>query len=156
EYLDGVVANIELSWLDRERRREVTVVGSDAVARLDCLDQRLVLRRSDSSDPVSVVQSNTLGDEILHFAECVEHNGGSEGYTNLADGWLGAGVVRLLETSKRSLCEERTVQVQPLESVEIFAGEQTQKGFRDRKSTRLNSSHGSISYAVFCLKKKRE
>src|SRR5699024_12878147 len=27
---------------------------------------------------------------------------------------------------------------------------------RDRKSTRLNSSHVSISYAVFCLKKKRE
>src|SRR5690348_18089364 len=26
---------------------------------------------------------------------------------------------------------------------------------RDRKSTRLNSSHPSISYAVFCLKKKR-
>src|SRR5207245_10799908 len=29
-------------------------------------------------------------------------------------------------------------------------------GTRDRKSTRLNSSHGSISYAVFCLKKKPE
>src|SRR5207245_4490385 len=27
--------------------------------------------------------------------------------------------------------------------------------FEDRKSTRLNSSHGSISYAVFCLKKKK-
>src|SRR5690349_4817699 len=27
---------------------------------------------------------------------------------------------------------------------------------RDRKSTRLNSSHVEISYAVFCLKKKRE
>src|SRR2546429_1224342 len=27
-------------------------------------------------------------------------------------------------------------------------------GVRDRKSTRLNSSHGYISYAVFCLKKK--
>src|SRR5207245_9471079 len=26
----------------------------------------------------------------------------------------------------------------------------------DRKSTRLNSSHGSISYAVFCLKKKNK
>src|SRR3712207_6880492 len=26
---------------------------------------------------------------------------------------------------------------------------------RDRKSTRLNSSHANISYAVFCLKKKR-
>src|SRR2546422_6691918 len=27
---------------------------------------------------------------------------------------------------------------------------------RDRKSTRLNSSHGYISYAVFCLKKKKK
>src|SRR2546428_2334616 len=27
---------------------------------------------------------------------------------------------------------------------------------RDRKSTRLNSSHDQISYAVFCLKKKKE
>src|SRR3712207_8227848 len=27
-------------------------------------------------------------------------------------------------------------------------------GHRDRKSTRLNSSHANISYAVFCLKKK--
>src|SRR3712207_7835726 len=29
------------------------------------------------------------------------------------------------------------------------------RGGRDRKSTRLNSSHANISYAVFCLKKKR-
>src|SRR2546421_3020693 len=28
-------------------------------------------------------------------------------------------------------------------------------GHRDRKSTRLNSSHDQISYAVFCLKKKK-
>src|SRR5438128_8863366 len=31
----------------------------------------------------------------------------------------------------------------------------TELNKRDRKSTRLNSSHGSISYAVFCLKKKK-
>src|SRR5690625_6976860 len=30
----------------------------------------------------------------------------------------------------------------------------TQRGMKDRKSTRLNSSHVAISYAVFCLKKK--
>src|SRR5947199_6052785 len=29
-------------------------------------------------------------------------------------------------------------------------------GFEDRKSTRLNSSHLGISYAVFCLKKKKK
>src|SRR3712207_7169144 len=30
------------------------------------------------------------------------------------------------------------------------------KLMRDRKSTRLNSSHANISYAVFCLKKKKK
>src|SRR3712207_8425148 len=30
-----------------------------------------------------------------------------------------------------------------------------QGGVQDRKSTRLNSSHANISYAVFCLKKKK-
>src|SRR2546427_2103935 len=30
-----------------------------------------------------------------------------------------------------------------------------ERGHQDRKSTRLNSSHSQISYAVFCLKKKK-
>src|SRR5699024_11812427 len=34
--------------------------------------------------------------------------------------------------------------------------EEVQRGTADRKSTRLNSSHVSISYAVFCLKKKKK
>src|SRR2546422_5391035 len=37
--------------------------------------------------------------------------------------------------------------------VKVFAGRQR---IQDRKSTRLNSSHGYISYAVFCLKKKKK
>src|SRR5205814_10090693 len=41
-------------------------------------------------------------------------------------------------------------QVQPLHSGAQLGG----KHLRDRKSTRLNSSHLGISYAVFCLKKK--
>src|SRR5712675_566517 len=36
----------------------------------------------------------------------------------------------------------------------VRAGRRAQ--LRDRKSTRLNSSHGYISYAVFCLKKKKK
>src|SRR3712207_9006731 len=36
----------------------------------------------------------------------------------------------------------------------LFAHEQHRYVRRDRKSTRLNSSHANISYAVFCLKKK--
>src|SRR2546427_6811347 len=41
-----------------------------------------------------------------------------------------------------------------LEAVEV-AAQLVARG-RDRKSTRLNSSHSQISYAVFCLKKKKK
>src|SRR2546422_5914149 len=38
----------------------------------------------------------------------------------------------------------------------LYVDDEVQAGVgRDRKSTRLNSSHGYISYAVFCLKKKK-
>src|SRR3712207_8285213 len=39
-----------------------------------------------------------------------------------------------------------------------FAGidKANQRNDKDRKSTRLNSSHANISYAVFCLKKKKK
>ena len=36
------------------------------------------------------------------------------------------------------------------------ASERVEVAYRDRKSTRLNSSHHAISYAVFCLKKKNK
>src|SRR5688572_31531931 len=35
-------------------------------------------------------------------------------------------------------------------------GDQRMRSEPDRKSTRLNSSHSQISYAVFCLKKKKK
>src|SRR5256884_5585133 len=41
------------------------------------------------------------------------------------------------------------------EIIKLENGVFLQEGQRDRKSTRLNSSHGYISYAVFCLKKKK-
>src|SRR3712207_8927747 len=37
----------------------------------------------------------------------------------------------------------------------IMSSEPAREMFEDRKSTRLNSSHANISYAVFCLKKKK-
>src|SRR5690242_21596608 len=63
----------------------------------------------------------------------------------------------------------RLEQPRPLERLGTLAGHRTEEGVvvggelarraegeRDRKSTRLNSSHMSISYAVFCLKKKKK
>src|SRR3712207_9425429 len=53
------------------------------------------------------------------------------------------------ELSLLALCDgERAIPMAPAQDYKrIFDG--------DRKSTRLNSSHANISYAVFCLKKKK-
>src|SRR2546430_6402190 len=53
-------------------------------------------------------------------------------------------------------CERQPEQEAPCGS-QPRAGVRTAKptSARDRKSTRLNSSHSQISYAVFCLKKKK-
>src|SRR5438034_2122166 len=48
-------------------------------------------------------------------------------------------------------------QERPLAAVVLKDGASaTPQELRDRKSTRLNSSHTVISYAVFCLKKKKQ
>src|SRR2546430_10203023 len=50
---------------------------------------------------------------------------------------------------------ERRAEEMPGESnVELVAHARPLVRVKDRKSTRLNSSHSQISYAVFCLKKK--
>src|SRR3712207_4510292 len=43
-----------------------------------------------------------------------------------------------------------------LEEAIMYPKENISVDIQDRKSTRLNSSHANISYAVFCLKKKKE
>src|SRR2546422_4410387 len=55
----------------------------------------------------------------------------------------------------RGLLKKRMLRVQVSVKKRSWAGAAPQRRPRDRKSTRLNSSHGYISYAVFCLKKKK-
>src|SRR2546430_4763591 len=64
-------------------------------------------------------------------------------YTTLfrSRAWLGAW-----ETAVRRAGERVTAAL----------GGEIERGGQDRKSTRLNSSHSQISYAVFCLKKKKK
>src|SRR3712207_8737669 len=49
---------------------------------------------------------------------------------------------------------EQAIVVQPAVRRVLGLIERLRIGTADRKSTRLNSSHANISYAVFCLKKK--
>src|SRR2546422_8160908 len=55
----------------------------------------------------------------------------------------------------RILCDYLAQMIRSLVVTTVTAQDFGIEKMRDRKSTRLNSSHGYISYAVFCLKKKK-
>src|SRR2546422_5090792 len=64
----------------------------------------------------------------------------------------------LFRSQKKMIGVERSTSPRPsLRGEYVFSGVKSAAWYRgrDRKSTRLNSSHGYISYAVFCLKKKK-
>src|SRR3712207_7475834 len=67
-----------------------------------------------------------------------------------------AGAIQLQEQPLGPLVVLGIRGVQPARPVPREAQAAHRRGLRleDRKSTRLNSSHANISYAVFCLKKK--
>src|SRR5258707_8665824 len=77
---------------------------------------------------------------------------------------IGCGVTgRSIDGSAEELMLAEAVRAARESDVAVIAlgesadmsGEAASRHIRDRKSTRLNSSHANISYAVFCLKKKK-
>src|SRR5690348_7974858 len=78
--------------------------------------------------------------------------------------WMSLGSSKMYQhAAKEALeCYRKAISLDPnpdfvfnLGLAELLTGDYS-NGFKDRKSTRLNSSHPSISYAVFCLKKKKK
>src|SRR3712207_8645853 len=83
-------------------------------------------------------------------------------YTTLFRSAVGVGVRPAPHEAERTqappveVLERAQVRAEVLGALEVQDRRQDAAGeARDRKSTRLNSSHANISYAVFCLKKKK-
>src|SRR5699024_11203584 len=62
------------------------------------------------------------------------------------------GIVLIIKNVVNKMKIKKTAKKEDIHNQEIDKDQPKEK--LDRKSTRLNSSHVSISYAVFCLKKK--
>src|SRR3712207_8425011 len=67
---------------------------------------------------------------------------------------VAAGAERDEQRDEDEAAEDRDVDGGLADGAAV-GGEKVRHGWPDRKSTRLNSSHANISYAVFCLKKKK-
>src|SRR3712207_7374879 len=78
-----------------------------------------------------------FADQFLDFPyELVEGQGGGRRRVDLDDGLLAGGGLADGDEARDGRVEDELLR-------------------EDRKSTRLNSSHANISYAVFCLQKKK-
>src|SRR5690606_40848449 len=89
---------------------------------------------------------------MLRVQEDIEHLAALDDLTGVNDGHA----ITHASDHVHAVCDQHNGQ--PEAAIDI--DQQSQNGLRgfgveDRKSTRLNSSHVKISYAVFCLKKKK-
>src|SRR3712207_7565743 len=75
--------------------------------------------------------------------------GGVLGGTPTPSNRRASSLLRLVLTTLLALGQDLLV------NLEVLLAEEDEPD-QDRKSTRLNSSHANISYAVFCLKKKNK
>src|SRR5438132_9978776 len=82
--------------------------------------------------PAREVLQGHFGNELVRLTRRLEEN---PSIRTAWERWTAAGLLEALATEADARVDE--------------------EGILDRKSTRLNSSHTVISYAVFCLKKKK-
>src|SRR2546429_4742547 len=92
-------------------------------------------------------RGNRSGGELLFDSFVDARAGEPRGHTNGVFYGVGVGT-SMANHADAAHTEKRRAAVLCIVNLLLQAFE------RDRKSTRLNSSHGYISYAVFCLKQK--
>src|SRR5690606_39561476 len=133
---------------------DATLAQLDAIGLFAALNQRglptspdTFMFDIDSNDPPAVLNkgvlnkaSNSWTDLSPRFVVDYHFNDDTMGYASLAKGYKAGGFNSLQIGSD-------------FDNEDVWNFE---TGIKDRKSTRLNSSHVKISYAVFCLKKKIE
>jgi UDP-N-acetylglucosamine 3-dehydrogenase len=118
EFERDLMAHIELSWLQPGKVREATIVGSERSAVVDCLNQSVGIYENGDRDRfnLDVVANNTILEEVNHFAESIQ-----VGHNSNNSGSVGARNVAILESLRRSLEDERTIEVELREEDERHA-----------------------------------
>src|SRR5207245_6791380 len=151
---DGEAAGFTRRWLSDRR-----VLGPDS-AQTDCLEAWTLLAalavqtKRIRIGPMVTAQSYRNPALLAKIAAGVDVMSGGR-----LDFGIGAGWKEIeYRAYGYDFPDAPTRVAQMAETLEICTRmwKEDRATYQDRKSTRLNSSHGSSSYAVFCLKKKRK
>src|SRR5690606_4780895 len=132
--------------------RELLQNGVDAITAIKTLDEQhigSIQVHLNEKRNEAIFEDNGIGlkeDEIHKFIAVIGESSKREAFeANDFIGKFGIGLLSCFVVSNEIILETRSALA---DKVLRWTG-------KDRKSTRLNSSHVKISYAVFCLKKKR-
>src|SRR5437870_8690033 len=132
------------------RSRTSVAVDIASSIWLNNFSRRLVVVSAKSSAIIDMRRSYRRNLADVKIADCYQRSKSQKLAINLLSNQ--STVTRMLEKPLR--CEVSRVRHAMLPRFESRVSLSNRK--LDRKSTRLNSSHVAISYAVFCLKKKNQ
>src|SRR5258707_1712320 len=136
---------IDAEILDDLETRLITAdVGVEATSRiLDELRKRVARKELNDVDALLKALNDGMSQILAPVEQALVIDPAAKPFVILVVGINGAGKTTTIgKLSARLLAEGKTVMLA------------RRRAEGDRKSTRLNSSHANISYAVFCLKKK--
>src|SRR5256885_15971732 len=153
----------EAGYLVVEQPDGADVILVNTCAIREHAEQRVIGRlgemkskmKRDAVLGVTGCMAQRLGSQLLDRLKHVSLVIGPDGYRDLAS-LIESARVGVRATAVEFDLEEHYEDFTPRRFEGVKAWIPVQRGCEDRKSTRLNSSHLVISYAVFCLKKKKE
>src|SRR5690625_6079304 len=116
------------------------------ITRIHLADKELILIGTAHVSKQSAIQVKEVIEAEQPDSVCIELDEGR--YQSIQDGntWRDMDIFKVIKEKKATLL---------LMNLAISSFQKRLAKQLDRKSTRLNSSHVAISYAVFCLKKKK-
>lgn len=105
EFPNNLMTHSEISWTLPEKVREVDIIGQKAAAKIQAVSQKVaVFEGSNEGRELDIQENNTLGDELRHFIDAVKN-----GKTVTNDGEIGAKTVELVEATRKSLEQGKTI-----------------------------------------------
>ena len=107
EFPNNIITHSEISWTLPGKVRQVDLIGSKACAKIQAVNQKIELfESSNEGKALSVKENNTLGDELKQFINASKNN-----LAVSNNGEIGAKTVELIELTKKSLKQKKTVSV---------------------------------------------
>lgn len=95
--IDDIVVDIQVSWVDPIRRRDLEIAGSEKGCRIECVDQTIQIHGDNTDEPIQVEHNNTIQAEAENFIGSIQTNENT--YNSAIVGARTVDTIEEIETS---------------------------------------------------------